>query len=125
MRTSQENEYLPFVQALAAGKTVQTRSNTLPQGWRDLGPDDEIDGSLGDYYRIKPEPKRRDSRLDEIPLGAWLRNKKRAWTAIITAVGEKHFVVGNNSWLYRCTIWDKLECSFDGGKTWLPCGVQE
>jgi len=68
-------------------------------------------------YRIKPTPVIRPWTADEVPLGAWLRDKsdKAGRRLLICAYEEEHRI----HWLIN------HEHSTDGGKTWLPCGVME
>lgn len=67
-------------------------------------------------YRVKPEPKLRPWTEDEVPLGAQLRYKGDTSRSLlgITATDEIR-----KEWLAE------REYSIDGGKTWLPCGVEE
>ena len=67
-------------------------------------------------YRVKPEPKLRPWTADEVPLGAQLRYKGDTSRSLlgITATDEIR-----KEWLAE------REHSIDGGKTWLPCGVEE
>jgi len=68
-------------------------------------------------YRIKPTAKIRPWTANEVPLGAWMRNKQditRRWAVIDT---------GNELW--RQAWFEDSEHSIDGGKTWLQCGVME
>lgn len=68
-------------------------------------------------YRIKPTAKLRPWTADEVPLGAWLRFKRNPQDrALLLWVSVKS---DRDSWF------DEREHSTDGGKTWLPCGVEE
>lgn len=80
-------------------------------------------------YRIKKPQQLRPWKPEEIPLGAWLREKNHQATSLIVAQmqgfvvwyaisGER--VAGSPK---RCL--DTCEHSTDNGKTWLPCGVSE
>lgn len=103
----------------ANGKTIQ---------WRRRGHNDwsEVDQDCigitlswdwdGFEYRVKPEPKLRPWTEDEVPLGSQLRYKGDTSRSLlgITATDEIR-----KEWL------EEREYSIDGGKTWLPCGVEE
>jgi hypothetical protein len=69
------------------------------------------------FYRIKPTPTFRPWTADEVPLGAWLRDKsdKAGRRLLICAYEEEHRI----HWL------NHHEHSIDKGVTWLPCGVME
>ena len=56
--------YLPLVQALAEGKTIQIKEN---RGWRDIG--EAVLTCDPSRYRIKPEPKTAWYRVAETTLG--------------------------------------------------------
>lgn len=84
-------------------------------------------------YRIKPATKLRPWKLEEFPLGCWVRLKAPVLTPaffdpkellLVTSASVGGVTVGRNS----CTFSDMLklwEHSTDGGKTWKPCGVEE
>ena len=68
-------------------------------------------------YRIKPAATLRPWTSDEVPLGAWMRTQiDREYRWLIVNSGHRPH---RASWLKSC------EHSTDGGKTWLPCGVEE
>jgi hypothetical protein len=69
-------------------------------------------------YRIKPTATLRPWTADEVPLGAWMRNKSVQYDRWII-VHLQYSSRNREEWL------DKYEHSTDGGKTWLPCGVVE
>ena len=68
-------------------------------------------------YRIKPTAKLRPWTADEVPLGAWIRFKDKPQDRHL--LGWVSVQADRDSWL------DEREHSIDGGKTWLPCGVEE
>lgn len=123
-------ERAPLLKAWGEGKKLQYNSG---YGWHDCA---EMHGILDDpkvEYRIKPEPKLRPWKPEEVPVGALLKYKSTI--AIISFVNTEGFGFtqympggGNNSdtsvWgFYR--VFDTIEHSLDHGKTWLPCGVME
>ena len=67
-------------------------------------------------YRIKPTL--RPWTADEVPLGAQVRSKSYHpdHRSLITTSGNS---IHREGWL------NGYEHSTDGGKTWLPCGVEE
>ena len=68
-------------------------------------------------YRVKPEPKLRPWTADEVPLGAWMRFKHNPQDRVL--IGWVSVQADRDLWL------DEREHTIDGGKTWLPCGVEE
>jgi len=68
-------------------------------------------------YRVKPEPKLRPWTADEVPLGAWMRFKRNPQDRVL--IGWVSVQADRDLWL------GEREHSIDGGKTWLPCGVEE
>jgi hypothetical protein len=114
MTKEQTKEAIRIMQAFVDGKEVVARHvnfgtwDTLisPKwSWEDC------------EYRIKPTPVLRPWTADEVPLGAWLRDKsdKAGRRLLICAYEEEHRI----HWL------NHHEHSTDCGKTWLPCGVME
>jgi hypothetical protein len=69
-------------------------------------------------YRIKPTKTLRPWTADEVPLGAWLREKQGndRGMFLMTHTRDQH---------YRIQLMSEYEHSLDGGKTWKPCGVEE
>ena len=69
-------------------------------------------------YCVIPDATYRPWTADEVPLGAWMRNKSvqcDRWIIVHLQYSSRN----REEWL------DKYEHSTDGGKTWLPCGVVE
>jgi len=128
MTRERAKELLPVIQAYAEGKEVEWKST---QGWK-FTPDPCLTDAI--EYRIKPEPKLRPWKREEVPVSALMRTK----TAFIgcdyprvilgtTSRGTVQFPGDDNvirsDDLQEC--FDLREHSIDGGKTWLPCGVLE
>lgn len=67
-------------------------------------------------YRIKPAAVLRPWTEEEVPLGARLRVKGRTAAVLLTDTCEE---AERERWVQH------YEHSLDGGKTWLPCGVEE
>lgn len=69
-------------------------------------------------YRIKPTPVLRPWTSDEVPLGAWMREKQGndRGMFLMTHTRDQY---------YRIQLMSEYEHSLDGGKTWKPCGVEE
>ena len=68
-------------------------------------------------YRIKSTSTLRPWTADEVPIGAWLREKQRL---------DDRRILGWTSNQSDRDIWlDEREHSTDLGKTWLPCGAVE
>ena len=77
-------------------------------------------------YRIKPAKTLRPWTADEVPLGAWLRYKgnQQSIRFLIVSNMERGIAGYNTHWPYQALL-EEMEHSLDGGKTWLPCGVEE
>lgn len=67
-------------------------------------------------FRIKPTATLRPWTADEVPLGSIMRTKGLEGRCIIIATETSD---DRAYWL------NAREHSTDGGKTWLPCGVEE
>lgn len=119
MTKEQSREAGAVMIAWAAGKTIQWRRRDQSE-WHDIEPDSvgiNLSWDWDDFeYRVKPETKLRPWTADEVPLGAQLRSKGDTSRSLlgITATDEIR-----KEWLAE------REYSIDGGKTWLPCGVEE
>jgi hypothetical protein len=68
-------------------------------------------------YRIKSIAKLRPWTADEVPLGAWMREKK--------ALHDRRILAWTSSQADRDMWLEEREHSIDGGVTWKPCGVVE
>ena len=124
MKISQAKEYLHLVQGLADGKMIQTKR--FGGGWIDWALGDEItfDGPASEY-RIKPEPKLRAWKPEEVPLGAIARSKRNSFRMLIAYV-HPNGSVGSTLGQDRLEEFlNEYEHSLDNGKTWLPCGVED
>ena len=69
-------------------------------------------------YRIKPTATLRPWTADEVPLGAWMRNKSVQYDRWII-VHLQYSSLNREDWCKN------YEHSTDGGVTWKPCGVVE
>jgi hypothetical protein len=112
MNIEQTKEAIKVMQAWVDGKELEVREvdewrRTFIPLWQWHTND----------YRIKPTPVLRPWTADEVPLGAWLRDKsdKAGRRLLICAYEEEHRI----HWL------NHHEHSTDKGVTWLPCGVME
>ena len=117
MNTKQCKEYLPYVQAAAEGKTIQ--SNTSAFGWADCTCDIEL--FPVDSLRIKPVTTLRPWTADEVPIGAVVRNKNDPRIKrIIIGVNEQYAYLAAGGWTSVSDVLRSWEL-FDG----KPCGVEE
>lgn len=129
MKKERAKEMLPILQAFSEGKVVQFYKF---DAWCDVSTEaDCYFDSPAIKWRIKPEPKLRPWKPEEVPVGAQVRYK--TWP-----VGNRVLlteVINNNVYMPslsndRCpfTIHSLFtdshwEHSLDQGKTWHPCGV--
>lgn len=63
MNQSQAKEWLPLIQALAEGKTIQKKLNSSAWISVDGTPLSQYQGTNASDYRIKPEPKKQSYRI--------------------------------------------------------------
>ena len=112
MNIEQTIEAIRIMQAFVDGKEVQLR---VDDGWK--GTFIPLWQWHTEDYRIKPTATLRPWTADEVPLGAWMRSKRKPEDRMLI-----HWVSSQcdrEMWL------DKNEHSTDGGKTWSACGVVE
>ena len=131
MKLSQAKEYLPFVQAAAEGKIIQHKTPGL-YDWKDCDPqigyfeDNDNDHIV---FRIKPEPKLRPWKPEEVPVGCLVCQKNRDSIynkyVLISLNGESVNFGRYGECASMQHLLDMMEHSTDHGKTWLPCGILE
>lgn len=80
MNREEAKQLLPIIQAFAEGKTIQVDIGHHQPHWKDYG--DLPITNLSVSLRIKPEPKLRPWKAEEVPLIAMIRRK--------SALGEVH-----------------------------------
>lgn len=113
------------MKAYADGATIQLKGHFELSWFTHDSPNFDSDYN----YRIKPEPKLRPWKPDEVPVGALIRIKNSNWLTIISGRNKHEISTPTLSGPNECHSLDyalrHLEHSTDGGKTWLPCGVEE
>ena len=118
MTREQAREAAAVMLAFADGKEVQGRVRGGTAPWTHHS--NLLDGTW-DWdafeFRIKPTAKLRPWTADEVPLGAWIRDKR--------ALHDRSIIAWTSHQATRDVWFDEGEHSTDGGKTWLPCGVEE
>lgn len=131
MKLSEASKYLPLIQAAAEGKAIQYKSK-IDGSWIDKTRLDDDEWPNPDYeYRIKPEPKLRPWKPEEVPVGAWIRSASRlSENACALICSRGNGGIGSFSFQEIVAIQFEealhdCEYSIDGGKTWLKCGIEE
>ena len=118
-------QMIPIMTAFAQGKEIEVKSAAELE-WCPA-----TDPTFRDYYeyRIKPEPKLRPWKPEEVPLDAWLKRDTETWRRINSTyiANEMRYVcLGSSSSGYSTVeLFETFTHSLDGGKTWHPCGVAE
>lgn len=107
--------YLPFVQALAEGKTIQYGSESI---WGEVKDPNFL--SSPHYYRIKPAPVMVPLGPEDVPPGSAIRQSGGDGWAIITVVGTDGI-----SWptVPECP-YDRLAATYEikrPGEDWSFC----
>ncbi len=134
MNQSEAKDFLPIIEAWSEGKTIQFSLSPHTTDWGDLsGESDVYFTHPVKQYRVKPEPKLRPWRVEEVPVGAVIRKAGCLDTsAMITGILNGKPLFGLTSLSEMVTYFadharDPLlyEYSLDFGKTWSPCGVEE
>lgn len=129
MKFHQAKDFLPIIQAAAAGKTIQGSNASSPGGWEDYQRDEIMTFHNPANYRIKPEKKLRAWKAEEVPVGALVRRmsprKHFCVAMIVRSCSEEGIEIGQDSAVSFEDASITREHSIDGGKTWLPCGVLE
>lgn len=127
--------YLPFVQALAEGKTIQMSATN--GGWQDM--DNEEFVFEPKRYRIKPDKTLRPWLPLEVPVGALIRysaasglSNPGSMCLILGYISDADLIYDasmitnpTHGRYTRAYAAASAEHSIDGGVTWLPCGILE
>lgn len=122
MTRERAKELLPVIQAFAEGKEIQIYLGYIKK-W-DTITDPLFDNST---YRIKPEPKYRPWKPEEVPVGAMIRGTSYTTTRylIVGITKDKKLLFGTGAEQELNGELETYEHSLDHGKTWQPCGVLE
>lgn len=126
MNASNAKAYLPFVQALAEGKTIQWSPGSYAE-WKDTP--ELYFGNDPSRYRIKPEPKLAPwSCATDVPFPALFRWKDHVECPLHMLIAARWddgfsaaYATGVQPVSFEVAFGDG-EVSLDGGKTWSPCG---
>jgi hypothetical protein len=122
--------------AYESGKTIQWRALKCGDGWIDAGKNwtqDDWDAVLefNQPVRVKPEPRLRPWKTEEVPVGAllhWNNSVEHTYLIVSHYADEGKVRVfkrdGIKTYDYR-TLANYCSYSTDGGKTWSKCGVTE
>jgi hypothetical protein len=115
MTREQTKEAIRVMQAFVDGKEVQSVSRTGTFWTSNKSPSWNW---ADEDFQIKPTKTLRPWTADEVPLGAWMREKQGndRGMFLMTHTGDQY---------YRIQLMSEYEHSIDGGKTWKPCGVEE
>lgn len=129
MTQQEAKEFWPLIKAWAEGRVLQTASKG-ESDWMDVKRGEEVSFDCSVDYRIKPTPKLRPWRTEEVPVGCLLRCStwpKGNAIVLIELINDSIYLPNFGS-LMRKELHELLttyEYSLDHGKTWLPCGVME
>lgn len=125
------DEIIAVITAHKNGAEIESRSKTTrcyDSSW--WVPDPAPSWSFRDRdYRVKPQPKLRPWKPEEVPVGAQIRNNMKTWVALIIGRNSTSVVTPVFNSYPDCGSFEealkKYEHSTDGGVTWKPCGVLE
>jgi hypothetical protein len=122
MTREQWKERLPIIQAYVDGKTVEYKHRFGE--WITTGKEGFSFDGEGEY-RIKPEPKLRPWKPEEVPVGGVIRRKSDGSRMLIINVFQSGVHVGDST---TPVGFDSLLKNFErfaGFGECQPCGVQE
>jgi hypothetical protein len=120
MNQSEAREMWPIIKAWSEGNTLEVAGEPVKSHRSII-----FDGAPS-IYTIKPEPKLRPWKSEEVPVGALYKQRNNAHRGLIVGIVGNNVQLGNGSGydLERDLLRD-YQHSLDHGKTWLPCGVEE
>lgn len=129
------SENWEILKGYASGKTVQWQK--LGGDWEDFDPKKHHLWTL-DNWRIKPEPKLRPWKPEEVPVGALCKRKldQSGEISVIIGVTQQKVIFhgrppAGSEYISDLLTYhgghngDMVLHSRDNGKTWHPCGVEE
>ncbi len=130
MKLSEAKDYLPYVQSLVDGKTIQFESK-LGEGWQDLKEEHDFNHFVKEYkLRVKPTPKLRPWTASEVPVGAIWKDSYSSHSHavyLILAVVDDHVSMCCSNLKsvssYEISVLSTGKHSLDHGQTWKPCGT--
>jgi len=120
-----------WVKAKQEGKVVEFRFRDEPDDWTAVHY--LFEGNDHNYlnktyeFRIKPEPKYRPWKPEEVPVGAPVRHKNKSsstWLIECAGMSGDIFISVIGSITNQDQL-NRFEHSLDHGLTWKPCGVLE
>ena len=123
MNKHNAKDYLPLMQALSEGKTIQidvSGSNS----WSDVNNTDFAFSP--NYYRIKPEPKLRPWTPEEVPVGIYITAGSIIYSVVAYNTINNGIRIIEDSRIRELSVlqlFNDWKYSSDNGKTWHPCGV--
>ena len=132
-------EAMPFIKAISEGKKIQFNPGVGGQSdgaWQEMVEGEHLRRFV-DWmprcFRIKPTPKLRAWKPEEVPVGARYRAKNETqFCALITGFtpygvssSVENAGPNDNGTIPFDYMLRHYEHSIDGGKTWLLCGVME
>lgn len=119
-------KYIPMLSAYANGSNIEYK-DTLGK-WKCVDFFNFQDYAETHELRIKPEPRLRPWKEEEVPVGAIIRgvtSGSTASTILSTSKGKLYFTDGRGeiTWNFLDAGMMGSEYSTDFGKTWQSCGI--
>ena len=124
MTREQAKELWPLVKALAEGKEIECNASINPKGWCAATHLETCNFDLKMFrYRIKPEPKYRPWKPEEVPMPCVVRAKDTDCVQLVLWKHSNHICIGSSDYtIDYIKLYNEWEHSLDHGKAWLPCG---
>ncbi len=107
--------YLPLVQALAEGKTIQYGSESI---WGEVKDPNFLNPPH--YYHIKPEPVMVPLGPEDVPPGSVIRYIGVPDWWMVSAVAKIQVNIGPRSWVTYEGLQKNCEIKRPG-EDWMPC----
>ena len=109
----------PIEKAFAEGKDVEFQT---PSGKWESTPNPSFNRTLN--WRIKTEPKLRQFKPEEVPVGALYKSSSCPLPKLILCCDDNSYVLAGSEWCWVENMTHGLY-SYDHGSPWLPFGVVE
>ena len=113
--------YLPLVQALADGKTIEILANRKGcEDWEEVLDFTFFCSCAPDCYRIKPEPVTTPMGPEDAPPGSVVRSTGDTQWWMVSSATQTHINLGPKGWFSYETLQKHSEIKRPG-EDWMPC----
>jgi hypothetical protein len=113
--------YLPLIQALAEGKTIETLANRKGcEDWEEVDDFNFFCSCSPNTYRVKPGPVMVPLGPEDVPPGSVIRGIGFSEWWMVTSVAKIQIYCGERTWSTYESLQKNCEIKRPG-EDWMPC----